>query len=321
MSTVDQGRASILDDARPAPAGLPDRRARARLGRREGLFGYAMASLSLIAVFVFTAGPIVASFVLALFRWDIISSPKFVGLQNFETLVHDRTVTKSLLVTFGLAAMIVAGQIVLGLGLALLVAQRTSKVLRAVFRTAFFLPLLASAASISIVMSYMFDQHFGVINYYLTELHLPSVPWLSSTGGATATIVLVAVWQQLGFTFILFVAALGALPPDVLEAAKMDGASAARLFWRVKLPLISPTLLFAGVIGLINAMQLFDQPFVMTKGGPGDATYTTVLVVYQTAFQNLQFGYASAISVLLFVVLLLITAVQFAVSRKWVFYS
>jgi multiple sugar transport system permease protein len=226
-----------------------------------------------------------------------------------------------LAVTLGLAVAIVALQVGLGLGLALLVAQRTSKMARTIFRTAFFLPLLASAASISIVMSYLFDQHFGVINYYLTMLHLPAVPWLSSTGGATATIVLVAVWQQLGFTFILFVAALGAVPPDILEAAKVDGATPARLFWRIKLPLISPTVLFASVVGLINAMQLFDQPYVMTKGGPGDATYTTVLVVYQTAFQNLQFGYASAISVLLFLVLLLITAVQFTVSRKWVFYS
>ena len=316
MSTVTQVRALHTSGARTTPDS-----GRRRAARREAAFGYAMASLSLIAVFVFTAGPIVASFVLALFKWDIISSPEFVGLRNFQTLVHDQTVTKSLAVTLGLAVAIVALQVGLGLGLALLVAQRTSKVARTIFRTAFFLPLLASAASISIVMSYLFDQHFGVINYYLTMLHLPAVPWLSSTGGATATIVLVAVWQQLGFTFILFVAALGAVPPDILEAAKVDGATPARLFWLIKLPLISPTVLFASVVGLINAMQLFDQPYVMTKGGPGDATYTTVLVVYQTAFQNLQFGYASAISVLLFVVLLLITAVQFTVSRKWVFYS
>jgi len=316
MSTVTQVRAPHTSGTRTTPGS-----GRRRAARREAAFGYAMASLSLIAVFVFTAGPIVASFVLALFKWDIISSPEFVGLRNFQTLVHDQTVTKSLAVTLGLAVAIVALQVGLGLGLALLVAQRTSKVARTIFRTAFFLPLLASAASISIVMSYLFDQHFGVINYYLTMLHLPAVPWLSSTGGATATIVLVAVWQQLGFTFILFVAALGAVPPDILEAAKVDGATPARLFWRIKLPLISPSVLFASVVGLINAMQLFDQPYVMTKGGPGDATYTTVLVVYQTAFQNLQFGYASAISVLLFVVLLLITAVQFTVSRKWVFYS
>jgi multiple sugar transport system permease protein len=316
MSTVTQVRAPHTSGARTTPGS-----GRRRAARREAAFGYAMASLSLIAVFVFTAGPIVASFVLALFKWDIISSPEFVGLRNFQTLVHDQTVTKSLAVTLGLAVAIVALQVGLGLGLALLVAQRTSKVARTIFRTAFFLPLLASAASISIVMSYLFDQHFGMINYYLTMLHLPAVPWLSSTGGATATIVLVAVWQQLGFTFILFVAALGAVPPEILEAAKVDGATSTRLFWRIKLPLISPTVLFASVVGLINAMQLFDQPYVMTKGGPGDATYTTVLVVYQTAFQNLQFGYASAISVLLFLVLLLITAVQFTVSRKWVFYS
>jgi multiple sugar transport system permease protein len=131
----------------------------------------------------------------------------------------------------------------------------------------------------------------------------------------------VAVWQQLGFTFILFVAALSALPIDVLEAAAMDGVGPIRMFFSIKLPLISPTVLFTSVVGLINAMQLFDQPFVMTKGGPGDTTKTTVLLIYQTAFQNLQFGYASAISVVLFVLLMIITAVQFLVGRKWVFYA
>jgi multiple sugar transport system permease protein len=280
-----------------------------------------MLSLSLLVVVVFTVAPIVGSFVLALFKWDAISSPQFVGLQNFEALLNDKAVTHSLMVTTGLAVAIVFLQVALGLWLALLVAQRASKIVRNVFRAAFFLPMLASAASISIVMSYVFNDHFGVINYYLGALHLPSVPWLSSTGGATATIVLVAVWQQLGFTFILFVAALGSVPQDVLEAAQIDGASSTRLFWRIKLPLISPTVLFACTVGLINTMQLFDQPYVMTKGGPGDSTYTTVLLVYQTAFQNLQFGYASAISVVLFAFLLVITAVQFTVSRKWVFYA
>lgn len=310
-------------DATSVPGALdPDRRrARARLARRESLFGLAMVSLSLLAVFVFTAGPIVASFVLALFQWDVISPPKFIGLQNFSELIHDSTVIHSLSVTATIAILIVALQIGLGLGLALLVAQRRSKVLRTIFRTAFFLPLLASAASISIVMGYLFNDHFGVVNYYLNLLHLPQVPWLSSSGGATATIVIVAVWQQLGFTFILFVAALSALPQDVLEAATMDGAGPIRQFLSIKLPLISPTVLFAGIVGLINAMQLFDQPYVITQGGPGNSTLTTVLLVYQTAFQNLRFGYASAISVLLFLILLLLTGVQFAVSRKWVFYS
>ncbi|TLS47774.1 sugar ABC transporter permease [Streptomyces montanus] len=322
-------RASAPSGARPgrppqSPADDPAvlrRRAQAGRARRETLFGYGMVSLSLIVVVVFTVAPILASFVLALFKWDAISSPEFVGLDNFDALLSDEAVTHSLLVTAGFAVMIVFLQVVLGLGLALLVAQRASKIVQNLFRAAFFLPMLASAASISIVMSYVFNDQFGVINYYLGLLHLPEVSWLSSTGGATATIVIVAVWQQLGFTFILFVAALGSVPQDVLEAAQIDGASSARMFWRIKLPLISPTVLFASTVGLINTMQLFDQPYVMTKGGPGDSTYTTVLLVYQTAFQNLQFGYASAMSVVLFAVLLVITAVQFTVSRKWVFYS
>lgn len=305
----------------PADADILRRRSQNRRARRETFFGYVMVAPALVVVVVFTIAPILASFVLGLFKWDAISSPQFVGLDNFDALLHDKAVTHSLLVTSGLAVMIVVLQVALGLGLALLVAQRASKIVQNLFRAAYFLPMLASAASISIVMSYMFNDQFGVINYYLDLLHLPQVSWLSSTGGATATIVLVAVWQQLGFTFILFVAALGSLPVDVLEAAQMDGATSARMFWRIKLPLISPTLLFASTVGLINTMQLFDQPYVMTKGGPGDSTYTTVLLVYQTAFQNLQFGYASAISVVLFVVLLVITAVQFTVSRKWVFYS
>lgn len=288
---------------------------------REALFGWAMASIALLAVLVFTALPIVASFVLAFFKWDAISSPKFAGLDNFRTLVDDSAVMHSIRVTVLLAVLIVTLQVVIGLGLALLVAQRRSRFAVGVFRTAFFLPLLASAASISIVMTYVFDDHFGVVNYYLHLLHLPQVPWLGSNNGATVTVVLVAVWQQLGFTFILFVAALSALPVDVLEAATMDGVGPIRMFFSVKLPLISPTVLFTSVVGLINAMQLFDQPFVMTKGGPGDTTKTTVLLIYQTAFQNLQFGYASAISVVLFVLLMIITAIQFLVGRKWVFYA
>jgi multiple sugar transport system permease protein len=258
---------------------------------------------------------------LAFFRWDAIGSPRFVGLENFRTLVGDTAVMHSMRVTVVLAVLIVVLQIAIGLTLALLVAQRSSRVARGMFRTAFFVPLLASAAAISIVMSYLFDDHFGVINYYLDRLHLPVVAWLGSENGATATIVLVAVWQQLGFTFILFLAALSTLPVDVLEAATMDGIGPVRMFVSIKLPLISPTVLFISVVGLINAMQLFDQPFVLTKGGPGDSTRTAVMLIYQSAFQELKFGYASAISVVLFVLLMIITAIQFLVGRKWVFYA
>jgi multiple sugar transport system permease protein len=171
------------------------------------------------------------------------------------------------------------------------------------------------------VFTYLFNDRFGVVNYYLGLVGTSGVSWLGSEAGATATIVMVAVWQQLGFVFILFVAALGSIPQDVMEAVAMDGAGPVRTFFAVKLPLISPTVFFAAVIGLINALQLFDQPWVMTKGGPGDATTTTVILIYQAAFQNLQFGYGSAISVVLFVLLMILTWLQFMAGRKWVFYA
>jgi len=304
---------------REAPGRSHDDRSRSR--RRETFFGYAMVFVSLFFIVAFTLLPIVFSFLLSLFTWNIIEPARFVGLQNYRTLVHDRAVIHSFGTTIELAVLIVVAQLVLGLALALLVQQHRSKWFRAIFRTAFFLPLLASAASISIVFSYLFDSHFGVVNYYLQLAHLPQVGWLDSPSGATATIVLVAVWQQLGFVFILFVSALGSLPVDVLEAASIDGSGPVHTLVSVKLPLISPTVFFAGVIGLINAMQLFDQPYVLTKGGPGDVTTTTVLLIYRTAFQNIQFGYGSAIAVVLFVVLMALTGLQFLIGRKWVFYS
>ncbi|MDP9904660.1 carbohydrate ABC transporter permease [Arthrobacter bambusae] len=296
-------------------------RNRNRAARREGRFGWLMISLSALSILIFTALPILFTFVLSFFSWDVISPPRFVGMQNFTRLTADTAVIHSFGVTGLLAALIVVLQIVIGLAMALLVQQRKSLWARSIFRTAFFLPLLVSAASISIVFSYLFDDHFGVINYYLHLLGIPQMAWLSSPSGATATIVIVAVWQKLGFVFILFVAALGSLPRDVLEAVALDGSGPIRTFFAIKLPLISPTIFFAGVIGLIDAMQIFDQPYVMTKGGPGDATTTTVMLIYRTAFQNIQFGYGSAISVVLFVLLLALTGMQFLISRKWVFYS
>jgi multiple sugar transport system permease protein len=295
--------------------------AQRRLRRSEATFGYLMIMLSVVIVTVFTAAPILASILISLFNWDVISPPTFAGLANYSRMLHDSTVIVSFATTAVLAVAIVFLQIACGLGLALLVQQRRRRATRAVFRTVFFLPLLASAASVSIFMGYLFDQKFGVINYYLSLLGIGNVPWLTSSAGATVTVVLVAVWQQVGFTFVLFIAALSSVPSELLEAAAIDGAGAVPLLFRIKLPLISPTVLFAGVIGMINSMQLFDQPYILTQGGPGSATTTTVIIIYRTAFQNLQFGYGSAISVALLIVLMAITAAQFAASRRVVFYQ
>jgi multiple sugar transport system permease protein len=317
MSTVSAPARGPKSASQPLPAS-GDRR---RRHRRESRFGYAMISVSFAVIGVFTLAPIIASVVISFLSWDVISSPKWIGLQNYSRLIHDHAVIHSFGVTLELAALIVIAQLTLGLGLALLVQRFSSTWLRGLFRTAFFLPLLVSAASISIVFNYLFNNQFGIVNYYLGLIGVNKIDWLGSPHGAVATIVIVAVWQQLGFVFILFVAALTNLPKDVMEAASIDGSGPIRGFFSIKLPLISPTVFFAGVIGVINAMQLFDQPWVMTKGGPGTSTTTTVILIYQSAFQNLQFGYGSAISVLLFLLLMVVTALQFVIGRKWVFYS
>lgn len=280
-----------------------------------------MIGLAVIFVAVFTFIPILASLGLSFTSWDVISSPKWVGFDNYKRLFTDGPVLASFGVTVALAIAIVVLQISLGLLLAVLANNRKRNATRVFFRTSFYLPLLASTAAVSIFMGYIFDTKFGLINYYLNEIGLPGAHWLNDPFWAKVTVVMVVVWQQVGFTFVLFVAALLAVPVDVQEAAAIDGAGPWRTLFRIKIPLISPTILFATVIAMINAMQLFDQPFIMTKGGPGTATTTATISMYQAGFQNLEFGFASAIAILLLVIIGIITGIQFIAARKLVFYQ
>ena len=288
--------------------------------RREARFAWLLILPTVLFVTVFTAAPIVFSFILSFFSYSVIKPARWVGLANYNSLLHDSNAQRAFGVTILLTAGIVIAEVVVGLALAVGV-QRRMNWARPIFRSAFFVPLLVSGASISIVMSYIFDPQFGVVNYYLQLLGLPQVPWLNSTWGAIATVMIVVTWQQLGFTFIVFSAALGAVPRELVEAARTDGAGGWRIFRKITVPMISPSILFTVTVGVIGTLQLFDQPYVLTKGGPGNATTTVVLDMYQQAFQNLRFGYASSISVILFIVVLIATFLQFRISRKWVFYS
>ncbi len=288
--------------------------------RRETRFAWLLILPTVLFVTVFTAAPIVFSFILSFFSYSVIKPAHWIGLANYNSLLHDSNAQRAFGVTILLTAGIVIAEVVVGLALAVGV-QRRMNWARPIFRSAFFVPLLVSGASISIVMSYIFDPQFGVVNYYLQLLGLPQIPWLDSTWGAIATVMIVVTWQQLGFTFIVFSAALGAVPRELVEAARTDGAGGWRIFRKITVPMISPSILFTVTVGVIGTLQLFDQPYVLTKGGPGNATTTVVLDMYQQAFQNLRFGYASSISVILFIMVLIATFLQFRISRKWVFYS
>lgn len=318
---------SVQAREQPAPARQAGLFAKLReptlagMQRRKAAMGYLFILPTVLGIVIFTAGPVLASFGLSFFQWNVIDSPKWVGLQNYDQFIHDSRALNSFVTTGKFVLLAVTLQIFLSLLLAIGVQATRSKILRYFFRAAFFLPLLTSAASIAIVLAYMFNQDFGVINYYLGKLGIERIPWLNSSGWALITIVLTYVWQQIGFTFIIFLGGLAGIPTDVQDAADLDGATGWRRLWDITIPMLSPTLLFAAVIGVIGALQVFAEPFVMTNGGPGDATRTVVMVMYESAFSFLQIGYGSAIAVVLFVAILVVTGIQFRLSRSWVFYQ
>lgn len=299
-------------------AAAPTDRARRRARRLVALVFLAPTLLGLL---VFTLVPIVASVLLAFFRWDVLSEPQFVGGQNFADLVGDPTVRTSFLNTFAFVVVAVTLQLAVALGLAVLVQSRMPGWLRAFFRSALFFPLILSAASVSLVMAYLFNQDFGLVNRVLGLVGVAPVPWLTTTWGAAVVVVLVYVWQNFGFSFLLFVGGLANIPKEVYEAASIDGAKGWRRFRDITLPLVSPTMLVASVTAIISALQIFDQPYVLTRGGPGDSTRTAVMVIFESAFQQLEFGRASAIGIVLTFVIIAITALQFRLSRRFVFYQ
>jgi multiple sugar transport system permease protein len=272
-----------------------------------------------LGVFIFV--PIIASLILAFFRWDVISAPEFIGFANFAAIGTDPTVRISFLNTFGFVIIAVALQLALSLGLAMLVQGRMPGWLRTFFRSSLFFPLILSAASVSLVMAYLFNAEFGLINAVLRGIGLPAVGWLTTSSGAAAVVIAVYVWQNFGFTFLLFLGGLAGIPRDVYEASAIDGARGWRQFRQVTLPLVSPTLLVASVMAVISALQIFDQPYVLTRGGPEDSTRTAVMVIFETAFRQLEFGKASAIGLVLTLIIIAATAVQFVVSRRLVFYQ
>jgi multiple sugar transport system permease protein len=274
---------------------------------------------SVIPLVMFTLVPMVSSAWVSLHEWNLIKPMRWVGLDNYRDLLSDPTTRQvfwhTLLYVVGYLPLVYVG----GLCLALALSRRMPA--QAFFRAAYFLPVVTSWVVVSLVWKWLLNPNNGLVNHILGALGLGQPGWWTDPSWALPSIILASAWKDLGFVMVILLAGLQAIPGDVLEAASVDGASGFRRFWHVTLPLLSPSTFFVVVISLINGFQVFDQVYVMTGGGPDDASQVVVGRIYDLTFRYGRAGEASALSWLLFVVILVITAIQIRGQRRWVHHA
>jgi multiple sugar transport system permease protein len=279
----------------------------------QRLVGYGFLLPAVIGLVIFVVAPIIGAFYISATDWSGIGEREYIGLGNYRELLEDEEFRNSLEVTFRYTVLFVPLLYVISLGLALLVNQKL--VLTGVFRTLYFLPFMISLVVSSIIWTFILDERTGILNVVLAKFGVDSQPWLGSVSLAPWALIIVTLWQSVGYAMIIFLAGLQDIPRDYYESATIDGAGAWRRFRTITLPLIKPTSAFVLIISIIGAIQLFDPIFVMTQGGPFDSTTTAVFYMYQTAFQYFRFGYASALAVVLFLALLATSLVTLRLLR------
>lgn len=271
----------------------------------------------LIGLTVFTAGPVVASFLLSLTHYEIGAAPAVIGLRNYQQLLSNDLFWKVAGQTFYYALLYVPASIMASLALALLIERKTRGV--AFFRTIYFLPVVTSTVAAAIVWTWLYNGDVGLLNYLLSLVGIKGPEWLRDPKWAMPAIALMSVWKNAGYNMMIFLAGLANIPVDYHEAARLDGASAARRFWTITLPMLSPVLFFVLVVTTIGAFQVFEQTYVMTNGGPGTSTLTLSYYIWQTAFEFFDLGRASAMGYVFFLIVLVFTVIQFLVRKRWVF--
>jgi multiple sugar transport system permease protein len=274
---------------------------------------------SLIPLLLFTVGPMVASVGLSTLQWNLLKPPTFVGLDNYDKLLGDTDFREAVLHTIQYVAGYLPIVLVGGLLIALALNQRLRGL--AIFRTAYFLPVVTSWVVVALMWRWLLDPGTGIVNYALSIVGIVGPGWWTDPDWAMASVVIASAWKDLGFVMVILLAGLQSIPEEYYEAASVDGAGRWTRFRHITIPLLTPSLFFVLVISLINNLQVFDQVWVMTKGGPAGATSVVVEQIVRNAFSYGQMGYAAAMSWIFFLVLLVITAVQFRLQRRWVTYA
>ena len=273
----------------------------------------------IIGFLVFQAYPFLSSAVYSFTDLSMLKEYKFIGLKNYQQIfTRDQNFVQSMKVTVIYVLVSVPLKLAFALFIAMLLNMKVKGI--GIFKTLYYLPsILGGSVGIAILWRFLFNKS-GFVNLLFSKIGLPAVDWLGSPKVSLLTISLLAVWQ-FGSSMILFLAALKQIPRDLYEAAQVDGAGRVRIFFTITLPMITPIILFNIVMQMINAFQEFSAPFLITKGGPLKATYLYGLMLYDTAFTYLKMGYASALSWIMFIIIMILTALIFKSSEYWTFYQ
>ncbi|MDP9313034.1 MAG: sugar ABC transporter permease [Chloroflexota bacterium] len=289
-----------------------------RLARQEEREFYLFISPWIIGFILFGAGPIIASAVISFTDWSLLSSPRWVGLANYERLFTDRLFSVTVKNTFIYAIGSVSLGIVAGFLLALLLNQKVWGM--SLFRTIFYLPSVVAGIATALLWVNIFHPDFGLINYTLGQFGIQGPGWLQSPTWAMPALIMMSVWGA-GGGMVIYLAGLQSIPEHLYEAAALDGAGPLRKFWHITVPMMSPVIFFNMIVGIISSLQAFVLILVMTNGGPANSTLVYGLYLYRTAFQYFEMGYASAMAWVLFIIIMLITALQFRLANRWVYYE
>lgn len=290
--------------------------------RGDGLAALGFLTPSLIGFALFVLAPAAGVILLSFFNWNLLSDGRFIGLDNFARLLTDSRLLAVYGSTTYMALAVLAINVTIGLLLAVLLEVKMPRWVRGFFRLSFLFPFVVSSSAVALIWRFLLNKDLGLVNYWLGEwFSVERIDWLGSSFWAPISVIIVSSWKTLGFSILVYIAGLQSIPNEIREAAIVDGTNAWQRFWRITLPLLSPTVFFLVVINTISAFQLFAEPRVLTTGGPGDASRTIVQYIYDTAFGSFDLGYASTVGITLLLVLIVLTAIQFRVSRIWTFYE
>lgn len=291
-----------------------------KLKKNEAMWAYILLAPALIGLSIFAIIPVVSSFIYSTLDWFGFRDPSFIGLQNFKELFSDPIFYQSLFNTIRIAFIVVPLSILISCVIASLLNQKIKGI--TIYRILFYLPVVTMPAAIAVVFKNFFNSDFGWANGFMNALGLPSVSWLGNPDISWIVLCFIVIWTMIGFQILIVLASMQNIPASLYEAATMDGASPTRKFFSVTLPMVSPSIFFLAITGLVGAFQLFDIVFLMIGKGTGiDSTRTLMYYFYDTAFANSDRGYGSAIIVVVFFILTFISIINFRLQKKIVTYD